>query len=494
MNFGKPKINSASKVRKTTVPVPRTQTVRPTQNGPVRQHDPNRFKPSSSSTSTPKPTNPAKRAVSVSRGVKRKSATPTPQNMFSSDDENGSSDVGGSDSDASRKRIKSSVSSVGPPRPLLSEESFKKGSQFNIIHGADATSGEYGPKFKNPWGDDSFKNGRLQYPSKSQPERFELKWPKNEAEDYKPMEDIIESIYMICKYYYPDDLSAQGLSEETGYKRRFNRAWLHESPEEFLEIVAEFNAQLEKLVADGTIEREIQATSSMPLEWVNRILEQIYARTVSPKVEKLRAYKNGSDNVYGELLPRFCSDIFKKSGLSHEMTFVDLGSGVGNVVLQAALEIGCESWGIEMMDNPCDLAELQEKEFPERTRQWGLRAGKVRLLRGDFTKNTEISAVLKRADVVLVNNQAFTPQLNDNLLSMFLDLKNGCQVISLKPFVPDGHKMSTRNIGSPVNMFVQKKYEYFSGNVSWGAANGNWYIARKDPLPLERFMKLNRSK
>jgi H3 lysine-79-specific histone-lysine N-methyltransferase len=375
---------------------------------------------------------------------------------------------------------------------MLCAESFEDNTVFDIIHGADATSGEYAPKFKTPWDDDYFLTCKLQYPSRSQQELFELKWPKNEAEDYKPMEDIIESIHMICKYYLPADLSAEHTSEETGFRRRFNRAWQRESPEEFIEIVEDFNGILKKLVYDGTIRTEVQNTACMPLEWVNRILEQIYARTVSPKVEKLRAYKNGSDNVYGELLPRFVSDIFKKTNLNHEMTFVDLGSGVGNVVLQAALEVGCESWGIEMMENPCDLAELQEKEFPERTRLWGLKAGKVSLLRGDFTKNEKIGDVLKRADVVLVNNQAFTPQLNDNLLTMFLDLKNGCQVVSLKPFVPDGHKMSTRNVGSVVNLFVQRKFEYFSDNVSWGAASGNWYIARKDPGPLEQFMKIHR--
>lgn len=244
-------------------------------------------------------------------------------------------------------------------------------------------------------------------------------------------------------------------------------------------------------VNDGTVQTVLRSKSHVPLDWARRVLEQIYSRTVSPKVETLRRYENGSDDVYGELLPRFASDIFKKTKLNHDMTFLDLGSGVGNVVLQAALEIGCDSWGIEKMPNPCDLAELQEKEFPERAKLWGLDVGKARCIRGDFTNNKEVGEVLKRADVVLVNNQAFTPALNDALLHMFLDLKEGCQVVSLKPFVPEGHKMSTRNYSSMVNHFVQQKYEYFSDSVSWGADWGNWFIARKDREPLRRFMKLN---
>ena len=50
-----------------------------------------------------------------------------------------------------------------------------------------------------------------------------------------------------------------------------------------------------------------------------------------------------------------------------DQIFVDLGSGVGNCVLQAALEVGCESCGCEMMDKACNLAELQEEEFKARS-------------------------------------------------------------------------------------------------------------------------------
>jgi H3 lysine-79-specific histone-lysine N-methyltransferase len=301
------------------------------------------------------------------------------------------------------------------------------------------------------------------------------------------MTDIIETIKMITSFYFPDDLREKYMSDETGWGRQFNRAWNHSNIPEFTAVVDEFNAVLKGLVDDGTIKHELAKKRHVPLDIVSRITEQIYSRTVSPKVETLRAYQNGSDNVYGELRERFCSQIFQQTKMNHEMVFVDLGSGVGNVVLQAALEVGCESWGIEMMKNPCDLADLQAKEFPGRARLWGINCGNVNLIRGDFTDNTEISAVLRRADIVLVNNQAFTPALNDKLRDMFLDLKNGCQVVSLKPFVPEGHKISMRNISDVGNLFVQKKYDYFSKCVSWTDQHGHYYIATKDPRPLEAF-------
>ena len=461
----------------------------------------NRFQLSARSGAKPalspkKPQAPAKRAIAASGGLKRKSTTPE-RVHFSSDDES-DSEVAASDSDASRKRIKSSVSSVessGPRRSLVLESAFgDTPQQIDFLNGSDATSGEHASKFDNPFSENDFETVELQYPSNSPRERFELKWPKNQKDDYQPMTDIIETIKTVTSFYFPDELREKYLNEETGWTRQFNRAWQRESIPEILDIVEEFNGVVKGLVEDDTIRRELDCKTRIPLDVVRRIMDQIYSRTVSPKVETLRAYQNGSDNVYGELLSRFCSNIFKQVDMKQEHVFVDLGSGVGNVVLQAALEVGCESWGIEMMKNPCDLAELQAKEFPGRTRLWGIDVGKVNLIRGDFTKNQEIVKVLQRADFVLVNNQAFTPALNDALLSMFLELKNDSRVISLKPFVPEGHKISMRNIGSVANLFVQQKLDYFSDCVSWTNQMGHYYIATKDPRPLEAFTKSAKSR
>jgi len=71
-----------------------------------------------------------------------------------------------------------------------------------------------------------------------------------------------------------------------------------------------------------------------------KIFYQCYDRIVGPDIEELRKYAAFSDNVYGELLPRFMNEIFGKTDGSlngQGKVFVDLGSGVGNCVVQAAL-------------------------------------------------------------------------------------------------------------------------------------------------------------
>lgn len=216
------------------------------------------------------------------------------------------------------------------------------------------------------------------------------------------------------------------------------------------------------------------------------MLRQVYDRAVSPKVDSLRQYTNGTDNVYGELLFDFISRALTEAGLKSDQVFVDFGSGVGNVVLQAALEFGCESWGCEMMKNAADLAEEQASEFKARCRLWGIQAGEVHLERGDFLENAAIHETMKRADVILVNNQAFTAPLNQSLVHKFLDLKDGCKIVSLRSFVPDD-TIKDRNLYNPANLLSVKKGEYYSNSVSWTDAGGNWFLSTKDGKRLKKW-------
>jgi len=157
-------------------------------------------------------------------------------------------------------------------------------------------------------------------------------------------------------------------------------------------------------------------------------------------------------------------------------------------VLQAALEIGCESYGCEKQDNPALLAELQQQEFPERCRMWGIKPGKIRLIHGDFLATPEVDDILKRADLVLINNQAFNPPLMDALRYKFFDLKNGCQIVCLKPFREPDYKTRTYNINDPRNTLDVVEHHRYGGDVDWADANGKWYIHRKDDAYPEKFL------
>jgi H3 lysine-79-specific histone-lysine N-methyltransferase len=281
----------------------------------------------------------------------------------------------------------------------------------------------------------------------------------------------------VAQNYLNDEDAQPFLDKSTGLLRQLERSNNVGDGQAFKAAVKEYNRRLAALQKGGTIATHLDSIHSLPSDFVAFILQQVYDRTVAPKVELLAKYENGSDNVYGELLPRFITEfLVEKTKMTSDQVFVDLGSGVGNAVLQAALEIGCESWGCEMMQNACDLADAQLAEFQARCRLWGIAPGKVKLERGDFTTNTRIHEVLKRADVVLVNNQAFTSRLNDTLVSMFLDLKSGCKIVSLKSFVHE-HKSASNDVA--MSILDVDRHEYHSDYVSWTHQGGTYCISTK---------------
>ncbi len=151
----------------------------------------------------------------------------------------------------------------------------------------------------------------------------------------------------------------------------------------------------------------IRSWSRIPEDVVHRIVDETYQRAVGPHIDMLRRYEAFSSEVYGELMPAFVTDLVEATGLTEESLFLDLGSGVGNVVLQASLETGCTSYGIEIMPGPAQIARSQLEEFKTRCRMWGVRAGNVELEEGDMLRSAKVDELVKTADVVLVNNKVF---------------------------------------------------------------------------------------
>lgn len=417
----------------------------------------------------------------------RKRASETPQRLESDTD----GDVSDEDLSASRKRQRLDGDMEPDQKRQIRNQSAFDGRYdggFSMVHAADIASLKKSTKYKP-----AFPNGpealeiTLQYPSSLQRENYELVIPI-QRDDFKALEDIREVMETIISNYLPPEEAASLTNDSTGLLRRIKRAVDKLAGSEYVDHIKEWNDTLVEYREKGVLSKTVDSWKSIDLGLLERILTQTYSRTVSPRVHQLRQYQNGTDNVYGELLPKFLSMVFKKdTKLKSDQVFVDLGSGVGNCVLQAALEIGCESWGCEMMDNACDLAELQVKEFEARCRMWGLNIGDMHLERGDFMRNENIRKVLQRADVVLVNNQAFTPTLNEDLTNLFLDLKDGAKVVSLKSFVPMGHKNEVKNSGATYNILDVVEKEYYSSCVSWTDASGTYYVSTKDSSRVKEF-------
>jgi H3 lysine-79-specific histone-lysine N-methyltransferase len=148
----------------------------------------------------------------------------------------------------------------------------------------------------------------------------------------------------------------------------------------------------------------------VPVPVWKAILAETYQRCIGPSVPQLKEYTPHSSETYGELEANFISDIVHHCGVTPSSRFVDLGSGVGNVVLQLSLQAGCETYGIELRPKLHSLAQKQSQELEKRCRMWGVTANlNVELEQGDFRESQRAREKLREADVVLVNNFKFGP-------------------------------------------------------------------------------------
>jgi H3 lysine-79-specific histone-lysine N-methyltransferase len=347
----------------------------------------------------------------------------------------------------------------------------------SLTHGCLMTRGEFAKNYRPAWpGPNKHPNLELQYPSPLPPEAFEAKVPTDTSE-YNPLGDIQFTIEEIISHYLPPELSIELSSDVTGPVRKLKRAAASGQFVDYQLELIRFNKMVKSKLADGTIAAKMDSMHAIPLSLVKHMTQQTYARIVSPQSHKLRKVK-GKETTYGELLPIFVHRIFSQTALKSHHVFVDLGSGVGNVVLQSALQTGAESWGIEVMDLAASLATKQAHELRARARLWNLSIGDMHLLHGSFLDSPTIDAVLARADVVLVNNKVFGEALNNALLQKFLDLKIGAKVVSLESF-GGGVSKGVRNEQSIAGLFDEERFESGTDCVSWAGESVEYFIATK---------------
>jgi len=362
--------------------------------------------------------------------------------------------------------------------PTRTENGASTDTYGHLVHGLDMSRGKGAKDYKPAFPDSSTPTIlELQYPSPSRPERFEAVDPLDISEGYSPLNDIYFSIEEMIQHYLPPDLATSLSSDTEGIVRLLKRAVSKNCPADFQTELAKFNTLLRDNLSNGTIPRIIDDMHAIPLSLVKRITAQSYNRIVSPHAHRLRKVK-GKETTYGELLTPFVHKFFAQTSLNSSHVFVDLGSGVGNVVLQAALQTGAEAWGIEKMDLAASLGAQQAAELQARSRLWNIRLGALRLLHGDFLDSPVIDAVLRRADVVLVNNKVFGESLNNSLLQKFLDLKLGCKVVSLESF-GGGAKHGVRNEQSIAGLFAEERFESGTNSVSWAGESVEYFIATK---------------
>ncbi|PVG00706.1 DOT1-domain-containing protein [Serendipita vermifera] len=352
----------------------------------------------------------------------------------------------------------------------------------------------------------------LEYPVTGVTERYALLAPKDE-DGWHPVKELMDAVEIIVKFYLPaghttilgepreqpmrpsnpkpttkhkllTPLNTPGreaspaptsrpikeeLPSSTSLLKRMRRTYELKDGIGFICVMKEINSKLRSLkkMEQGNALAANPATwEGMPFEVAMHIYEETYQRSAGPRVKELKKYPSFSSNTYGELNSGLVAEMCHRSGLKPGMKFLDLGCGIGNVVIQSALLAGCLSAGVENFPTTANIGAEVHQIFKQRCQMWGVEPG--------LTEN---------ADVILANNFVFEPTLNEGLKRLFLDLKDGAKIISLRSFCDD--KVSARNIGAIESFLDVESFDWYPGDVSWGDAAGQYFISTINRTKVE---------
>ncbi|XP_013360660.1 PREDICTED: histone-lysine N-methyltransferase, H3 lysine-79 specific isoform X3 [Chinchilla lanigera] len=185
---------------------------------------------------------------------------------------------------------------------------------------------------------------------------------------------------------------------------------------------------------------------------LRHILQQVYNHSVTDP-EKLNNYEPFSPEVYGETSFDLVAQMIDEIKMTEDDLFVDLGSGVGQVVLQVAAATNCKHhYGVEKADIPAKYAETMDREFRKWMKWYGKKHAEYTLERGDFLSE-EWRERIANTSVIFVNNFAFGPEVDHQLKERFANMKEDIgtimRVVELSPL-----KGSVSWTGKPVSYYL----------------------------------------
>ncbi|XP_044256233.1 histone-lysine N-methyltransferase, H3 lysine-79 specific [Tribolium madens] len=293
--------------------------------------------------------------------------------------------------------------------------------------------------------------------------------------------EIVETIRWVC-----EDLPELKLPLENNILCDYDT----KNYESMKNLCDRFNRAIDSVVAleKGTslIAQRLNKYPSRGL--LRHILQQTYNAAVTDP-EKLNQYEPFSPEVYGETSYDLVCQMIDQIDVTSDDVFIDLGSGVGQVVLQMAAATPCKiCFGIERAEVPSRYAEAMNKYFRTWMSWYGKRYGEYKLIRSDFLTE-EHREKINQATIVFVNNFAFGPAVDHQLKERFADLKDGARIVSSKSFCPLNFRITDRNLSDIGTIMHVSEMTPMKGSVSWTGKPVSYYLHRIDRTKLERYFQ-----
>ncbi|XP_050295448.1 histone-lysine N-methyltransferase, H3 lysine-79 specific [Anthonomus grandis grandis] len=318
---------------------------------------------------------------------------------------------------------------------------------------------------------------RLNSPVGGSPAHY--RWPLSKKKGYDESKEIIDTIIWGCKDI-PD--------LEVPLKRNILKNVDVSDFESMKALTKRYNKAINNVLSleKGTQKFCDRLNQSASKELLHHIIQQTYSAAVT-NAEELNKYQAFSPDVYGETSFELISQMIDQINLTKDDVFVDLGSGVGQVVLQIAATCMCKSSiGIERADVPARYATAMEEKFKFWMQWYGKRYGKFQLFKDDFFDDRH-REIFSEATVIFVNNFAFGPSVDHMLKQRFAELKHGTRIVSSKSFCPLNFRITDRNLSDIGTIMNISEITPKTSSVSWTDKPVTYYLHQIDRTKLERY-------
>ncbi|CAD6184405.1 unnamed protein product [Caenorhabditis auriculariae] len=202
-------------------------------------------------------------------------------------------------------------------------------------------------------------------------------------------------------------------------------------------------------------------------------------------------YEPFSSEVYGETSLEQMSLIVEQLKLGPDDVFVDLGSGVGNLVtFVAAMANVKKSVGIEIALLPSTLAVQLQGYFEQFMAHFGKSYSPFELHKGDFLDEKFNDLLTKEATVIFINNYAFVPQLESKIkTNVIMELADGVRIVSTKKYATGSKEINQRMMTDVEAMLDVENLNTVDAPASWTPRNVPYFLHTVNRGKIEKYFE-----